>query len=349
MGYNILFIGDLNKGTRSLMRAKKLKRISESIACISNTKVPFSAGIDDVSIYKRIRHRMKMPVDETNVNQSIVKYAKKGKKTDIVWVEKSIMLKPYALRLLKKLMPGVVLVSVSEDDMYAKHNRSLYYDQCIKYYDLVFTTKTYNLEEMKLLGANDTELFLDSFDEMLHKPMDEYSIVSNKIYDVVFVGTYEEDRANTIIWLGQQNIRCTVYGNGWSRLKGKHVNVEIMDKPVYGNEYVSIINKSKINLGFLRKINRDTVTSRTMEIIGCGGFLMAERTNRHVNLFREGCEAEFFSDKFELENKIRYYLLHPDRIKEVSRKGRERGILCGYDMSTQISKMVNSSRSFLKT
>ena len=55
--------------------------------------------------------------------------------------------------------------------MYATHNRSIYYDNSLAVYDIVFSTKIYNLSELKTLGAQSTELFLDSFDEDLQVKM----------------------------------------------------------------------------------------------------------------------------------------------------------------------------------
>lgn len=337
---NILFIGDLNEGTRSLMRARKLARMASRMTCISNTPVPFLQGVDQPSLYTRILHKLKVPRDESGVNKSLIQSAQVEPAFDIAWVEKSAMLRPETLRIFRQLSPRTILAAVSEDDMYASHNRSLYYDRSLQHYDIVFTTKTYNLEELIRLGARRTCLFLDSFDEDLHRPLQQYAELEQKCINVGFIGTYEKERADTILWLGSQGVKVVVFGNGWSALKGVNGNIKIMDKPIIGDDYVEAINQTRINLGFLRKINRDQVTSRTMEITGCGGFLLAERTSRHMELFEEGKEAEFFADNDELLKKINHYEKSPDMLQEISDRGRERCMMSGYDMTTQLSRML---------
>ena len=342
--YKLLFIGDLNEGTRSFMRVKKLEILVKTVVKVSNTKVPFIAGIDKPSLIYRIFHKLGIPLDTENVNSKVVKLVDSNT-FDIVWIEKSIMLKPSTLRYIRQKNSLAKIISVSEDDMYATHNRSIYYDNSLAVYDIVFSTKIYNLSELKTLGAQSTELFLDSFDEDLHTPLIKYSDIKNKKYDVCFVGTYEKERALSMVWLSSMGIIVTVFGNGWNELKNKYPNLIIKDKPVYGEKYVEIINSSKINLGFLRKINRDQVTSRTMEIVACESLLIAERTSRHNELFNEGKEAEFFSTNEELYEKIQHYLKHDYLISDISKSGRRRCFQSGYDMANQLSLILSKTMS----
>jgi spore maturation protein CgeB len=337
----VLFIGDLNEGTRSLMRAQKLRDLCGEVVMMSNTPVPFIAGINKPSFFARVLYKLRRPCDETAINQALQGLVHRGEVFDIFWIEKSIMLRPKTLKVIKRTLPKAHLISISEDDMSAPHNRSYYHDKSLPYYDVVFTTKTYNLHELKQLGAKRTEFFLDSYDEDLHKPSADFGMVYKQDIDVSFVGTYEKERSETIKWLAAQGVRIVVFGNGWTSLKNSHPNLDIQNRPVYGEDYVEVISRSKINLGFLRKINRDQVTSRSMEITGAGGFLLAERTDRHLELFEEGLEAEFFSNDLELLGKIKKYLGSPEQARRIGLAARKRCVHSGYGMREQMVAMLN--------
>jgi spore maturation protein CgeB len=338
--FNILFVGDLNEGTRSLMRLQILKEFGGVVKCLTNTPVPFIAGVDKPTFYTRILNKLRIPRDEVGINEALIEAAKSDDIFDIAWIEKSTMLRPSSLKYFKKKSINTQIISLSEDDMYALHNRSRYYEYSLNLYDTVFTTKLYNLHELKTLGAKDTKLFLDSYDSKLHRPLDIYNQVRDKDLNVSFIGTFEKERSDIIMWLGSKGVKVTVYGNGWSSMIGKDNNITIMNKAILAEEYVEIINRTKINLGFLRKINRDEVTSRSMEITGCKSFLLAERTSRHTSMFEEGKEAEFFSNKEELLKKIKFYLNNESALKEISIKGRDRCLNSGYDMENQVINIL---------
>ncbi len=340
---SILFVGDLNAGGRSLQRCETLRMLGHEIVALSSVPVPFIAGIDSLSLLTRVMWKLKFPPDPTHVNHSIRTEVNK-KKFDIVWIDKGVTIRPRTLQYIKRHSPESVLLSCSEDDMYARHSQTYWYLNGLKYYDDVFTTKSYNLTELRSLGARRTHLFLDSYDERLHRKVSLTDAETRQLScDVGFIGSFEHDRASRMLYLAESGIQVNIYGNGWGGWIGRNPNLIIHDMPIYGEDYVNAINATKINLCFLRKINRDEVTSRSVEIPACGGFMLGERTRRHQEFFAEGAEAEFFDTNGEMLEKIKYYLANPEEREEIAQAGRERCIAGGYSMRSQLGRMLDAA------
>ena len=197
----ILFVGDLNEYGRSYMRFRTLEKLGHDVKGISMVPVPHRPGIERESLFSRACSKFGFPRDEVGANEAMWRAAR-GNLFDIVWVEKGNTIRAKTLQRAKKSLPRARFVNVSEDDMYARHNRSYYYTKSVPLYDAVFTTKVYNLEELKRLGAKRTELFLDSFDETTHRQLELSKDDKDKFgCDVGFIGVFEEDRAKAILFL----------------------------------------------------------------------------------------------------------------------------------------------------
>src|SRR6185436_2742196 len=112
--------------------------------------------------------------------------------------------------------------------------------------------------------------------------------------EVGFVGQYERERADALVALSGAGIPVTAWSWDWDLRRHRHLNLDVRRRFLDGLDYARAVNAARINLGFLRKVNRDLQTTRSIEIPACGGFLLAERTDEHRRLFREGEEAEFF-------------------------------------------------------
>ena len=58
----------------------------------------------------------------------------------------------------------------------------------------------------------------------------------------------------------------------------------------------------------MRAQNRDNHVTRPFEGLACGAFMLNKRTEEHVALLAEDCEAAYFESPEELVEKTRYYL-----------------------------------------
>ena len=339
---NILFIGDLNEFGRSFQRCRTLNDLGNKVATLSHTQIFPMGKIVAPSLGYRLLSKLRIPPDLTQVNKKMLQ-ALQAETFDVIWIEKGNMIYPTTLRFAERYYPEIKLVSCSEDDMFARHGHSLFYRLGLKYYDVVFTTKKYNLDELKLLGARCTRLFLDSFDEQVHQPMTLTSSAIKKFEcDVSAIGAYEKKRAESLLFLAVNGVRVIVWGGGWEKWHKSHPNMIIKNEFLFGDDYSKAICATKVNLNFLRKSNRDEVTSRSIEIPACGGFMLTERTERHKHFFEEGKEAEFFASDEEMLTKVRYYLEFNAERRQIALAGRERCLSSGYSTREQLIQMLDA-------
>jgi len=338
----ILFVGDLNDYCRSYQRYRALINLGYQVFGLSHTPVPYRPGIDSKpNLFSRAMWKLSLPLDTTGINKKIREILKK-EGLDIVWFDKCLTIRPNTLKFIKEISPKTKLVFSSEDDMYAKHNQSFWYLKGLPYYDIIFTTKTYNLKELKSLCAKRTELFLDAYDEKLHRPIELTEEEKQRFSaDVGFIGGFEDDRAAKMLYLAKRGVKIIVWGSGWKNWIGKHPNLIVKNQPLYYENYAKAICATKINLCFLRKINRDEITSRSVEIPACGGFMLAERTRRHLELFEDGKEAIFFSSNEELLDLVKKYLSCEKGRKTIARAGREKILKSGREHKEQLKKMLS--------
>ncbi len=269
--------------------------------------------------------------DRGGANRKI-RQAVTAKHYHIVWIDKGLTIDPSTLAYIKKVSPSTVIVSYSPDNMALRHNQSLNYLRCLPLYDYVFTNKSYIIPQMEALGARRVFFFNNGYESTFHYPWeltpDDYARLGG---DIGFVGVWEKERCQSILYLADHGLSVRVFGTGrWREYRDYSPNLRIEDRTLQSEDYSKSLAAFKISLCFLRKLNDDRQTTRTMEIPACGGFMLAERTDEHMALFKEDKEAVFFSSDRELLEKCRYYLAHEKERQEIARQGHQRCIDSDY-------------------
>ena len=289
------------------------------------------------NLLDRLLHRLRLPRDTHHFNKRI-KQACNKLKPDLVFIVKGVLVKPATLKYIAR--SGARSVSWTNDDMYAWHNRSWWYTWSLKYYDLVVTQKSYNAHPNELPSLGARVLFQDkAIDPAINKPVTNCGDY-NGVHDVVFIGTKEQDRLEHLQYLAQHGIVVHIYGWAVEEKGTQHPNLIFHHTHLYGDDYNASLGCSKIALNFLRKMNRDLQTSRSIEIPAAGGFMLAERTNEHRRLFEEGKEAEFFGSKEELLEKVRYYLQHDAERKAIAQAGYRRVLESDYTFKNRMTEIL---------
>ena len=338
---NILFIGPLSPFGRTYQRKRALEELGYSVTAHSSPPEGLSYG-DIPSLSYRVLCKVGFEPDLTRANKAILRKLQ-NQHFDILWIEKGNAIWPRTLRAVKDVSPTTQILSYTEDDMFAPHNRSVFYTRGLKHYDVVFTTKSYNCtpNELPSLGAKRV-IFVDkAFDIHAHRPIPvSLNDVEALGGDVGFIGSYERERAESMLYLAKNGISVRVWGYGWSKLAGYHPNLLIENRPLLGDDYAKGLCATRINLCFLRKMNRDLQTDRTMEIPACGAYMLAERTGEHLRLFEEGKEAAYFGSNEELLEKVRYYLDHEGERRGIASAGRKRCLDSGYSHHERLKYML---------
>ena len=338
MNLKVLYHGPLWVGSTSLQRLRAFQQLDDVTAVGLDT----GARVGNSSnIWHRIRWKLRWPADVLEENRRLIDAARQGR-PDIVIIDNSKVISRRTLRALRD--KGVKrLIYYTPDDVVAKHNLSFPLKHTFPEWDIVFTTKTFNVPELQSMGVRRPVLVGKSYDPDLHLQMEQADVGDEyEKYDVVFVGTYEKERCVSINALADAGFRVVVYGSdkgGWTR-EYLRPTIELR-KSVFAHDYGAAWHTGKTALCFLRKINRDRITQRTMEIAAMARPMVAERTDEHDQNFVDGVEYLGFSDDVELVEQVRLLLADPDRRYAMGQAARLRCETSGYSTLDRARQMLS--------
>ncbi|MCH4816758.1 MAG: glycosyltransferase [Saccharolobus sp.] len=169
----------------------------------------------------------------------------------------------------------------------------------LQYFNGVIVTTLHKTFYEKL-GAKRVISIWWACDPEVHRKLNE-----EKIYDVSFVGTFYPNR-----WLILSKVKRKphIFGNFWYLKAGYH------HPPVYGEDYIKIINQTKINLNIHHPsdLKAEAPNMRVFEVAGSSGFILTERMSILRNIFKN---IETYSDLAEFNEKIEYYV-NDDKVRE---------------------------------
>lgn len=241
---------------------------------------------------------------------------------DILFIIKGDDVSPFTLAKIKSSIDPPLIIGWTADDIYLRHNRMPNLIKTAPFYDTFYTSKMINItnKELLKLGFKNPKFKRQGYDNSIHRKIIKNNSKFKK--KIIFIGYGENDRYQQMNFLASNGIKVHIWGNGWKKFyKNKHENLVINKGELKGYEYSEALSNCFICLCFLRKLNRDKYTSRSFEIPACGGFMLAERTEEHLNYFRENIESAYFADKYELLEKVNFFIKNPDKRDEIARSG----------------------------
>ncbi|MHA1109342.1 MAG: CgeB family protein, partial [Alphaproteobacteria bacterium] len=320
----IAVVGETFDESRTVQRVEAMRALGHAVTTIATTPADFNYE-SRPGLMRRVRQRLRIPGDPAHANRGLLRAVGDG--ADIVWIEAAGMIHAGTLRRARAINPRIGILWYSEDDMMNPRHRSLWLDAALPLFDLWVTTKSFNAsdDELPSRGARNVLFVNNSCDPALHRPMGlDPDIRARFGAAVSFVGTCEEPRARSLLHLARKGFTVRVWGNGWGDWVGRHPNMMVENQPIYNDDYASAICASALNIGFLRKSNRDLQTCRSIEIPACAGFMVHERNDEICRLLREDKEAVYWSSDHELAEICGRWLPDDEGRDRIGRAGRER-------------------------
>ena len=342
---NILSVGTFSTGSTCLQRLNAMTDLGHNVERIETefgkiNKIKYIAIKLSNILYRNGLNLRYGYMDIAGANNSILEYINKFS-FDVLWIDKGLRIKPNVLATVRRVSSRTKIIGYSPDDMAARHNQSPYFLECLPLYDVFVTTKSFGVAELCALGCPRVEFCGNAYDPATHRPLPVGAGDRKRFGGPVgFIGAYEKERARSINHLASAGIPVRIWGPGWERCRFQNPNLHIERASLFGDDYARAICSFDVNLGFLRKINRDLQTTRSIEIPACGGFMLAERTIEHKGLFKESIEAEYFGSDKELIEKTQYYMNREDQRKRIAKSGRERCIRDGYSNQKRLADLL---------
>lgn len=336
MALRILYVGQLDPGMTCYQRMLAMRDLGHEVHPLDMLDYTSRGG----RIARALRHRLGVGPGIGPLNRALVNITADFR-PDLIWIDKGVYFWPASLSAAKR-SSGARLLHYNPDDPFGHDRRGWrLFRATLPTYDLHLVPRDVNVEEYKAAGAKRVLRFHWAFDSAVHRPIELSPEERKQIGGAVgFVGHFERERARSMQSLAEAGTPVRIWGPGWDAFASPHPLLQIERKAIWGEGYTKTVCAFDINLGFLRKSNRDLSTTRSVEIPACGAFMLAERTEEHQQLFKEGEEAEFFADDSELVEKTRFYLAHPEKRVAIARRGRERCLSGGYSNRGRMEQMI---------
>jgi spore maturation protein CgeB len=266
---------------------------------------------------------------------------------DVAWVDKAIFLTPATMARIRQSARR--LVHFTPDTAFHA-NRSKNFERTIGLFDILVTTKSFEIGEYRKRTGRDTAILTtQGFDPEVHYPR---VADSARRREAVFVGLAEPARERCVATLLESGIAVRIAGHGWQRFVKQWERcpfLNFMGESLFGNDYAAVLSEAWIGLGLISKRFPELHTTRTFEIPACGAVLATE-PNFETRSFFNDDEAMFFTSFKDLADKIHdAFSWDTNRLAAIAHRGQTRVLNDHRDYPSILSSVLGDSRLRLDT
>ena len=341
----ILYIAALSPNDSALYRLWALKRLGHIVLPLNLCE--YESG---PALLRKITHRLVMGPEIIRLNRDLLEHARRDR-PDLLWADKLLGIWPETLTQLRAM--GIATISYMIDNAFGPRQDPGWrlYRKCIPRYDLHITQRDRNISNYREQGARDVLKIQTAYEPTLHYPPPPSWSDRDRDRDVSFIGTPYDNRARILTGLaatGAFGVAISGSQALWRQALGPHAfSALYREGELYRRQYREAIWRSRINLSFLTHSNQDEFAHKSFEIAACGGFLLAERSEGHLDRFREDVEAVFFSDPEECLRKIQRFLPDQSARARIAAAGRQRAVEGGYDNDRQVASVLSRATAIV--
>jgi len=260
---------------------------------------------------------------------------------NLIMVDKPIFLRPETVQSLSKTIAPIIQYNL--DNPFGRMGepgwRKLI--AAIPLYDLHFVPREINIADYRRAGARQVIRLPLAYEPTVHFPPPADWGEDRRTIDVSFTGSPYDDRAEFLTRLLTEH--------RWQRVLPPKIAAQLYRGPsLQDGAYRQRFWDSKICLSFVTHANNDQVAHKSFEIAASGGFLLAEATEEHREMFEDGKEAVFFTGLADCARLIREYLPQPELRRRIAEAGWRRALVAGYSNNARMGQAFESVRKMLK-
>jgi hypothetical protein len=341
----ILYAAGLSPNDSSQYRLWALERQGHTV-------VPLNAFdyLPASELLRKIRLRTMAGPSIHRLNRDLLVVAER-ERPDLVWTDKLLEMQPRTLDRVRAM--GIATVSYMIDNPFGTRQDPGWrlYMKDIPHYDLHVVQRDSNIVDYTSLGGRNVIKIQTAYEPTIHFPPPPGWSDADRDRGVSFIGTPYDDRAEYLTRLWKEfGLPVTISGGlVWKRHLSPEATAALYrgHGELFRDDYRKGIWNSKINLSFITHANNDEFTHKSFEIAACEGFLLAERSEGHVQRFVEDEEAVFFSTIEECVEKIRRYLPDEPARRRIAAAGHARAERSGYHNDAQVAKIVDRARQLI--
>ena len=246
---------------------------------------------------------------------------------------------------------GICTINYYPDNNFT-HNKIT--KEILQKYSIFITTKSYHEDNIFPGSSKKIHFVSHGYSTLVHRYREQSRSDENFSHDIGYIGSPNEYKLRWMLSVAEHfpDKRILLGGNRWEKLvKGTILERAHSPGPLVGDLLARAIERCRINIAVhFGPVGRegwaDQVSTRTFEIPACGGFMLHIDNEEVRGLYEPGKEIDVFSTPEELNQKIAYYLDHPEERMRIADAGHKRAVPA-YSYDARAAEIVEIIRNYM--